>query len=322
MKIKSFLIAAVAATLALVGCTKDGKFGDPKVEISNSTIEVPAEGATETISFVATRDWQVTNVPAWIQIPVGGGVASRETQQMTIIVEPTLDARTATLNITAGEITATFTVNQSRVEPSIAVSGAESPIEVTAEGGDINIIVEASRDWYIDGLPSWISAYPNNGVGTGKEDVMLRVAENEGEARSATLSFTCLDKTVEITVNQAAAPVSEKIELAGTEWRMDYGFVDPDMTGYFLGIRFVDETNVILAEGDPEDGFWDDDPIGTGTYTLNEDGTFSLDLFDEEGGEEVYEGFIQDGLLYLTMYYEEYFEEYGEGCAFVQYIPE
>ncbi|MCQ2141972.1 MAG: BACON domain-containing protein [Bacteroidales bacterium] len=319
MKIRSFLFAAAAAVMALAGCTKGNEFGDPKVDLSTTTINVPAEGCSETVSFVATRDWQVTNIPDWIQVLPTSGNPSLEEQKITINVEPTLDARSATINIVAEEITATITVNQSRVEPSIKISGAESPVAVSAEASEVKVYVEASRDWEISGLPDWISADPANGKGANVQEVTLSVAANDGEARSATITFACMDQEVELTLDQEAAP--KKIVLAGTEWRMDYGFIDPDMKGYFVGLRFTDESHVIFAEGDPEDGFWANYPMGTGTYTLKEDGTFSLDLFDDEGGEEIFDGFIQGDLLFLNMYYEAYYSQYGDACAFVLYNP-
>ncbi|MCQ2146235.1 MAG: hypothetical protein MJZ16_01825, partial [Bacteroidales bacterium] len=133
------------------------------------------------------------------------------------------------------------------------------------------------------------------------------------------IQLTQIKNTFDDAVNGSS---SNERKLAGTEWRMDYGFIDPDMVGYFLGIRFTDDTHAILAEGDPEDGFWDDYPVGTGTYTINEDGTVTIDLFDDEGEEQVFEGFFQGDLFFLVDYYDAYYEDYGDGCAFVQYLGE
>jgi len=321
MKFGKVLFVAAAALIALASCKKEDPFGAPKVELTDSAIEVPAAGADEKVSFVATRDWKVTNIPEWIQVSPSEGTPSLSKQEVTITVQPTLDAHTATIKIEIEGLSASVDIKQAGIEPKISISPA-GPVEFSAEGGIKVINVLASREWTLSGLPEWITANRDKGVGaTLIEDIInLTIAANEGDARTATITFTCVDQKAELTISQEAAPKS--IELAGTEWRMDYGFIDPDMEGYFTGIRFTDETNCILAEGDPEDGFWDDYPLAEGTYVVNEDGTISITFIDDEGEEMPVEAFFIDGLLYLDMYYDAYYEEYGDACGFVQYLGE
>lgn len=321
MKFGKVLFVAAAAVIALASCKKEDPFGAPKVELTDSAIEVPAAGADEKVSFVATRDWKVTGIPEWIEVSPSEGTPSLSKQEVTITVQPTLDARTATIKIEIEGISASVDIKQAGVEPKISISPNGS-VDVSAEGDRVTVVVFASRDWTLSGLPEWITANVDKGLGGMfiDESTSLTIAANEGDARTATITFTCVDQKAELTISQEAAP--KGIDVAGTEWRMDYGFIDPDMEGYFTGIRFTDETNFILAEGDPEDGFWEDYPTAEGTYEVNEDGTIVLSFVDEDGEEGQLNAFFIDGLLYLDMYYDAYYEEYGNACGFVQYLGE
>ncbi len=321
MKFGKVLFVAAAAVIALASCKKEDPFGAPKVELTDSAIEVPAAGATEKVSFVATRDWKVTNIPEWIKVTPSEGTPSLSNQEIVVDVQPTLDARTATIKIEIEGIAASVEIRQAGVEPKISIS-PNSPVEISAEGDHVTVVVFASRDWTLSGLPEWITANVDKGSGGMfiEEGTILTIAANEGDARTATVTFTCVDQKAELTISQEAAP--KGIDVAGTEWRMDYAFIDPDMEGYFTGIKFYYENNFILAEGDPEDGFWEDYPTAEGTYEVNEDGTITLSFVDEDGEEGQLNAFFIDGLLYLDMYYDAYYEEYGNACGFVQYLGE
>ena len=87
MKLKSLFFAALAAVFSFASCEEMGKdqdLGTPAITISASEMTFATAGETKTLTLVASRDWKVENVPAWLTVTPAQGKASVDEQTITL----------------------------------------------------------------------------------------------------------------------------------------------------------------------------------------------------------------------------------------------
>lgn len=198
---------------------------------------------------------------------------------------------------------------------------SSNPMEVAAEGGscvikytitnpDDALTVSATAD--VD----WVVA---NTEKTGENELVFDVAENDGEARSATITVT-YDKEYEVVVNQAAAavePEPEGVELpylsavyfgnqyGATENDYNYALVlstEENVIDFVLGDYTITANNTYLLldmfSSQESDNYSISFTIPEGEYVYDVDNTVSagtvsaeytyLYVTGEEEGEEIY----------------------------------
>ena len=98
------------------------------------------------------------------------------------------------------------------VEPVYEIS--ITPIDLTfgAEGGDQTVTVTSSEDWYLDGESDWCEVSASYGSNGDKVTFSADPYENTNEERTATFTFYCGDKDVELVVTQEAKVYSISVE--------------------------------------------------------------------------------------------------------------
>ncbi|MDD6623254.1 MAG: DUF5689 domain-containing protein [Bacteroides sp.] len=116
MKLKNLFLGSFALTAMLFAQScddkNDGPTGAPSIELSTQTLDFEKEGGSKTIKLTATRDWNVTNVPDWIDVdPKSGNPA--ENKEVTVkVLENTGMDRSQEIKFTIGFDGKTLTVNQ------------------------------------------------------------------------------------------------------------------------------------------------------------------------------------------------------------------
>lgn len=86
--------------------------------------------------------------------------------------------------------------------PNISLSTAE--LTFTAEGGEQALTLEATRDWSVKDIPTWLGVSPEEGSASSQpQTVVVTVLKNDGYNRSADLKFTLGTKSKYLTVTQA-----------------------------------------------------------------------------------------------------------------------
>ena len=158
---------------------------------------------------------------------------------------------------------------------------SQNPMDFAAEGGDCviryeitnpdeSLNVSASTD--VDWITETDATY------AGQNEIVLVVAKNEGEARTAKVVLT-YDKQYEVVVNQEAAPVEPEPEpepeatelpyLSAVYYGNQYGASEND---YNYSLVLATSENVI--------------DIITGEYIIYADNTYLLlDLFSDQPSE-------------------------------------
>lgn len=128
----------------------DGPTGAPSIELSTQTLDFEKDGGSKTIKLTATRDWNVTNVPDWIEVyPKSGNPAENKEVTVTVLENTGMD-RSQDIKFTIGFDAKTLTINQKG-------TGSASELVVYHNDFDKELAVKESSGWktYLDSFAGW-----------------------------------------------------------------------------------------------------------------------------------------------------------------------
>ena len=129
-------------------------------------------------------------------------------------------------------------------EPVYEISITPKDLTFGAEGGDQSVTVTSSEDWYLDGESDWCEVSTSYGSNGDKVTFSADPYENTAEERTATFTFYCGDKDVELVVTQEAKVYSISVEPKELEFESS-----------------ADEKTVIITSSDDWDFITEDDWI-------------------------------------------------------------
>ena len=88
--------------------------------------------------------------------------------------------------------------------PSITIS--QSAMEFEVAGGNQTLILNATRDWKVKGIPAWLAVSPEVGEASAADQtVTVTALANEGGNRSADVTFSIGTFTKTLKVSQKGA---------------------------------------------------------------------------------------------------------------------
>ena len=97
-------------------------------------------------------------------------------------------------------------------KPVYEISISPKDLTFGAKGGDQTVTVTSSEDWYLDGESDWCKVSASYGSNGDKVMFSADPYENTAEERTATFTFYCGDKDVELVVTQEAKAYSISVE--------------------------------------------------------------------------------------------------------------
>lgn len=154
MKLKNLFLGSFALTAMLFAQScedkNDGPTGAPSIELSTQTLDFEKDGGSQTIKLTATRDWNVTNVPDWIDVdPKSGNPAENKEVTVTVLENTGMD-RSQEIKFTIGFDAKTLTINQKG-------TGSASELVVYHNDFDKELAVKESSGWktYLDSFAGW-----------------------------------------------------------------------------------------------------------------------------------------------------------------------
>lgn len=154
MKLKNLFLGSFALTAMLFAQScedkNDGPTGAPSIELSTQTLDFEKDGGSKTIKLTATRDWNVTNVPDWIDVdPKSGNPAENKEVTVTVLENTGMD-RSQDIKFTIGFDGKTLTVNQKG-------TGSASEVVVYHNDFDKELAVKGASGWktYLDSFDGW-----------------------------------------------------------------------------------------------------------------------------------------------------------------------
>ena len=166
MKLKGFILSAVAAVMAFSACEQKVDLGSPDIAISASEMEFDMAGGEQELTVTATRYWKVETDADWVVVSPESGEASADPQTVVVTaLENTGMNRSADLKFTIGMKSRYLTVEQAgpggSVEALIVYFNDFDKQEATKTYGS------AGSSWpYLDQFEGW-----KNATGTGAANV-------------------------------------------------------------------------------------------------------------------------------------------------------
>ena len=211
------LIVSVLVAACAVSCQKETKVEDA-VTIKTDEQVVPVEGGVLSIAINSTVAWTAKASESWVTLSPTSGEAGDATIKASVLKNDTNDSRTATVTITAGTKTATYTILQEQLN---ALNIATTEYEVPAEGGNVEVKVSANVDYsvIIPDAIDWVENISTRGM--TESTVVLKVAPTpEVEARVAniTISDGTLSSVIKITQAPFVPFFDFEGEWAGLQW--------------------------------------------------------------------------------------------------------
>ncbi len=92
----------------------------------------------------------------------------------------------------------------------------KSEINFDVQGGSIDVQITSNADWSITNIPSWLSVSRSSGSGSGSI-TLVTSANTLAQSRSAILTFTAMNTTISLRVNQDAATATIQLGVKSIE---------------------------------------------------------------------------------------------------------
>lgn len=114
MKIRNFIVSALAAAVALVSCKQqEENLGMPSIKIGETAVEFTSDGGEKQLTITATRDWMADWDADWLVVSPESGSASADAQTVTVTaLSNTGMDRSADVKFTIGMASKTLKVTQ------------------------------------------------------------------------------------------------------------------------------------------------------------------------------------------------------------------
>ena len=114
MKFKHFLIGMLAVAAAAISCTPEKEPVKPALEVSPLALAVGEAADEATFTITTNQDWTAVSDKDWATLDLTSGAASKDayTVKVTVTENPAEEERSASITVTAGELTKTVTVTQ------------------------------------------------------------------------------------------------------------------------------------------------------------------------------------------------------------------
>jgi hypothetical protein len=157
-----------------------------------TSLTFTASGGSSSVNVYTNGDtWSVQGMPSWC-------TASKYSTSVSITCSTNTGSnRSSSFTITAGNKIATIYISQTAVETTLTAT--PTSFTFSASGGSSTVNVNTnSNTWSLQGVPSWckVSKYSSS--------VSITCSENTGVARTGSITITASDKSVKITISQAA----------------------------------------------------------------------------------------------------------------------
>jgi|GEM_PF-5913140 len=179
--------------------------------VAPGAVELPAAGestgvtVSSQVEVSSNVSWRVSNAPAWLTVNPQTGTGNA-TLTLTAGANPSVDARTDSLALTAGSLTGKVAVTQAGLPVELRLGSSE--MHFTQPGGTQPLAVFCNTGWQIAGpLPGWLQASTTGGIGDASLTLSAGVNPTL-QSRSYTLTLTARGETRTLTVSQEAAQPS------------------------------------------------------------------------------------------------------------------
>ena len=148
MKLRNFILGAVAAVLAFASCQKEPALDSSKLELSQKTMVFEKAAGSQTMTITAGKTWvaQFPDGVEWVSVTPKTGSASADPQNITVTVLPNDGyERTATITFTTGLLKETLKVTQKGNNESVETATLDPAKTYAFKKADKVV----SGQWYV-----------------------------------------------------------------------------------------------------------------------------------------------------------------------------
>lgn len=210
MKLR-LLLTALIAIPCLLSCNREEESIAYSIELDASYVSFDAGEDEKTVNIVCNSEWTLSTDEddRWCRASAYKG---RGDAEITFKAEPNMatEERSLTYVFQAGDKTEELLVIQDGHVYSISIDSTEFRLD--AGGGDRKVAVTSSDEWTLEVQEEW--CVPSVTSGVSGDTVVFSVDSylNTEESRTATVTFSCGDKTAEMTVTQEAKVYTLSVE--------------------------------------------------------------------------------------------------------------
>ena len=211
---KFYLLTALMCLFVLQGCPKPAPVEEDAVLTPiQTTYQIGAEGGSVSISFKTNLEYKVSSDASWLTVPASTKAVETKTVTVTAAENTSTEQRSGNITIKGGDLTATITVNQAGITPSIVINGATT-FTAPAAGYQFSVDVTSNVDYEVSVNAGWIKA-------DGGNSFIVEANESE-EERSATIDFYWGDLKKSVAVKQNGKEKEEEpyIEVGTTTYNV------------------------------------------------------------------------------------------------------
>ena len=211
------LLTIAGIAIGLASCQKA-----PELTLTGpASLEIGADGGSNSITFTANRDWSVRCSDSWVSVSPSSGTASDGTVTVSIRCNEntTYEDRSATITITMEELTQTVTVKQ---PANLGIVIPTQSFNLASDARSIEVEVKSNVQYSVSVSDNWIKQTGTKALTTNK--LTFSVEENETfDARSATITIKPQNATVQEQVISVKQAQKDALIVKDTSFDMPYG---------------------------------------------------------------------------------------------------
>ena len=211
------LLLSLFAIMAFFACTDSGSDDvgggnsnndqnkAPEIALDASEVNFKTEGGSTAVTFTSSDAWTAETInnraDGWCSVSPTSGSAGNAKITITATANDTTDDRTATVVIKSGTTKKTISVSQKQKD---ALTVTSSKLEVSADGGEIEIEVKANIDFSVEieeSAKSWVTHRSTRAMKTST--LIMEIDENDDtEKRKANITIKSGTLTETVTIYQ------------------------------------------------------------------------------------------------------------------------
>lgn len=168
---------------------------------SANSLSFPASGESDVVEVVANTEWDILEVPVWIDAKKGDTSIKFVVEANKQSSDRQADVRLAT----PSNLTTIIKIYQGSAALNEKLSFSKNELSFNPDGGDeiVKVYTDA-LDWKFDTYPSWIQL-----TRIGKDSLRIHCAPNDpiGEIREGSVNITTGNQSLGVNISQAAKPI-------------------------------------------------------------------------------------------------------------------
>lgn len=180
------------------------------LQLNKNNMSFTASAGSDSFTITSNTSWTAASDQTWCTVSTTSGKGN-STITVNVAENTSLDARTASVTVKAGDLAQAISVTQAGASATLELSKTRMSFE--AKSGSDSFTITSNTSWSISSSDSWCTV--SSISGSGNASMTVNVTENTStESRSTTITVTAGDLSQSIAVNQAGAdPYSQSEQM-------------------------------------------------------------------------------------------------------------